>query len=87
MPFFWTEQNGVALRYGGHAPERDELRVDGDVAGGDFTEHHYEQGEFRASASVGRDLESLEDERRLESRVASLAKTAAPPVSGTFAAA
>ena len=86
VPFFWTEQYGVALRYVGHAPSWDEIRVDGDVAGGDFTARYYEQGELCASASVGRDLDNLEDERRLENRYAASTE-AVPRMSGTFAAA
>ncbi|HEV2747026.1 MAG TPA: FAD-dependent oxidoreductase [Allosphingosinicella sp.] len=86
VPFFWTEQYGVALRYVGHSPCWDDIRIDGDVGGGDFTARYYEQGELRASASVGRDLENLEDERRLESAAKTF--TAAPePIAGTFAAA
>lgn len=84
VPFFWTEQYGVALRYVGRAPEWDDIRIDGDVAGGDFIARYYRQGEHCASASVGRDLESLEDERALEARVATSAP-ASPPVPGTFA--
>jgi NADPH-dependent 2,4-dienoyl-CoA reductase/sulfur reductase-like enzyme len=86
IPFFWTEQYGVALRYVGRAPRWDEIRIDGDVACGGFTARYYQQGEHCASASIGRDLENLEDERRLEGRVAASAE-ASPPVSGTFAVA
>ena len=83
VPFFWTEQHGVALRYAGHAPGWDEIRIEGDVPAGDFTARYYEQGELRASASVGRDLDNLEDERRLEGRIAAMAPP--PPAMGTFA--
>lgn len=86
VPFFWTEQFGVALRYIGHSVDWSEIRIDGDVGRGDFTARYFESGELCASASVGRDLENLEDERRLEERAAAQAK-APPRMSGTFAAA
>jgi NADPH-dependent 2,4-dienoyl-CoA reductase/sulfur reductase-like enzyme/nitrite reductase/ring-hydroxylating ferredoxin subunit len=70
VPFFWTEQYGVALRHVGHAPRWDEVRIDGDVAGGDFTARYYEDGRFRAALSCGRDRESLADERLLEREIA-----------------
>ena len=66
VPFFWTEQYGVALRYTGHAAKWDEVRIEGDVAAGDFVARYFEAGELRAAAAVGRDLAILEDERRLE---------------------
>jgi NADPH-dependent 2,4-dienoyl-CoA reductase/sulfur reductase-like enzyme/nitrite reductase/ring-hydroxylating ferredoxin subunit len=66
VPFFWTEQYGVALRYAGHASRWDEVGIDGDMAAGAFTARYYEDGRHRASASVGRELELLEDERGFE---------------------
>ncbi|HWT13954.1 MAG TPA: FAD-dependent oxidoreductase [Allosphingosinicella sp.] len=77
VPFFWTEQYGVALRFVGGAGW-DEIRLDGDVAGGDFTARYYERGELRASASVGRDLDNLEDERRLEALLGEAAGAPGP---------
>ena len=66
VPFFWTEQHGVALRYTGHAARWDRVGIEGDVASGSFIARYYDDGVHRASASVGRDLDNLEDERRLE---------------------
>ena len=62
VPFFWSEQYGTALRYVGRAPRWDEVRIDGDMDAGAFTARYFEDGELRASASVGRDRENLEDE-------------------------
>src|SRR3546814_7286779 len=67
LPFFWSEQYGVAIRYVGHALRWDEIRIDGDVQSGAFTARYFEAGELRASASIGRDRENLEDELLLES--------------------
>ena len=81
VPFFWTEQYGVALRYVGHAPGWDEVRIDGAI-GGDFTARYYSGGALRASASVGRDRVALEDELLLERRVGEAVPLEAP-VAGT----
>jgi NADPH-dependent 2,4-dienoyl-CoA reductase/sulfur reductase-like enzyme/nitrite reductase/ring-hydroxylating ferredoxin subunit len=70
VPFFWTEQYGVALRYVGRAVQWDETVIDGTVDEGDFIARYYQSGVHCASAAVGRDLELLEDERRLEDVVA-----------------
>lgn len=70
VPFFWTEQFGVALRYVGHAAGWDQLEIDGDVESGDFIARFYDQGTHRASAAVGRDRVILEDERQFERRIA-----------------
>ena len=70
VPFFWTEQYGVALRYVGRAAQWDEMVIDGAVDEGAFIARYYRSGVHCASASVGRDLELLEDERRLEGVVA-----------------
>jgi NADPH-dependent 2,4-dienoyl-CoA reductase/sulfur reductase-like enzyme/nitrite reductase/ring-hydroxylating ferredoxin subunit len=70
VPFFWTEQFGVPLRYVGHAGSWDRVEVHGDIESGDFIARYYEGGEHRASAAVGRDLEILEDERRFERMIA-----------------
>ena len=69
VPFFWTEQYGLQLRYVGHAAAWDEVKVDGDVASGEFVARYYQNGAHRASAGLGRDLEMLEDERQLEASV------------------
>ena len=63
IPFFWTEQFGVAIRYVGHVAAWDEVRVDGIVASGKFVARYFKDGSHRASAGVGRDREVLKDER------------------------
>lgn len=70
VPFFWTEQYGVALRYVGHAAQWDRVEVDGDVEGRDFVARYYAGEVHLASATVGRDVESLAEERRLEQAAA-----------------
>lgn len=70
IPFFWTEQFGVSVRYVGHAAKWDAIEIDGDIAAGNFIARCFEKGEHRASAAVGRDSALLEDERRMEQRIA-----------------
>ena len=79
VPFFWTEQFGVQLRYTGHAASWDRVEVDGDIDGGDFVARFYDDGEHRASAAVGRDREILEDERRFERAIAARVEKTGEP--------
>ena len=72
VPFFWTEQYGTALRYVGHAAGWDEVRIEGSIEGGAFIARYYEGGALRASAAVGMDQASLEDELRLEQAIAAV---------------
>lgn len=55
VPFFWTGQFGVNLRYVGHAPTWDEVIVDGSLEDRDFWAAYVEGGAVRALAAVGRD--------------------------------
>lgn len=70
VPFFWTEQYGVALRYVGQARGFDEVAIEGNVESGEFIARYRVQGVHRASAAIGRDGEILEDERSLEAAIA-----------------
>jgi NADPH-dependent 2,4-dienoyl-CoA reductase/sulfur reductase-like enzyme/nitrite reductase/ring-hydroxylating ferredoxin subunit len=70
VPFFWTEQFGLALRYVGHARTWDETQIDGDVEACDFIARYFRQGRHCASAAVGRDFAILEDEQQLERDIA-----------------
>ena len=70
VPFFWTKQYDVSVRYVGRAAEWDEVVVDGDVSRGNFIARYYDEGAHRASAAVGRDREMLEEERQFERMIA-----------------
>ncbi|HET8535132.1 MAG TPA: FAD-dependent oxidoreductase [Sphingomicrobium sp.] len=67
-PFFWSEQFGTSIRYVGHASEWDHVLVDGEIESGDFIIRYFSKGQHRASASIGRDVDNLEDELALESK-------------------
>ena len=58
VPFFWTGQNGVSLRYVGHAEGWDEVIVVGSLADREFLAAYVEGGAIRALAAVGRDQDA-----------------------------
>ena len=58
VPFFWTGQFGLSLRYVGHAPVWDEVVVDGSLDDAEFLAGYVEGGAVRAVAAVGRDRDA-----------------------------
>lgn len=66
VPFFWSRHYDVSILYVGHSARWDEMTVDGSVADGDCTVRFLERGVLKASASIGRPLDSLADELSLE---------------------
>ncbi len=58
VPFFWTGQWGIGLRYVGHADNWDEAVVDGDLAGKDAAVYYLQDGKAHAAAFIGRDKEA-----------------------------
>ena len=65
VPFFWTHQFDLELRYTGLGEGWDEVRMDGAPAG-DFIARYYRDGVLLAAASRGRDRANLEIERELQ---------------------
>ena len=65
-PFFWSQHYDASILYVGHAEAWDEARVDGDISAKDCRIDYVRQGRVLAVATLGRDLESLEAERALE---------------------
>lgn len=78
VPFFWTKQYDVSVRYVGRAVQWDEVVIDGDVSGRDFIARYYDRGVHRASAAVGRDREMLEEELRFEHMIAQSQSAVSP---------
>ncbi len=68
VPFFWSTHHDVTIRYVGHAPAWDEIRVDGDIAARDCTVSYLRNGATLAVAAIGRDAEALEQARLLADR-------------------
>jgi nitrite reductase/ring-hydroxylating ferredoxin subunit len=65
VPFFWTHQFDLELRFTGNAQGWDAVEIDGDLAARDFTARYRRDGQLVAAASVGRDLENLAIEAEL----------------------
>jgi NADPH-dependent 2,4-dienoyl-CoA reductase/sulfur reductase-like enzyme/nitrite reductase/ring-hydroxylating ferredoxin subunit len=65
VPFFWTHQYDVELRWSGVGAGWDEVRVDGDLAKRDATLRYFREGKLVAAATLGRDLECLAIEAEL----------------------
>ncbi len=57
VPFFWTKQHGVNVRYVGHASDWDEVVIDGDLKAREFLAYYLEAGELRAVLGAGRDTD------------------------------
>ena len=58
VPFFWTGQFGLSLRYVGHATSWDEVVVDGSLDDAEFLAGYVQGGAVRAVAAVGRDKDA-----------------------------
>ena len=58
VPFFWTGQFGLSLRYVGHAESWDEVFVDGSLDDREFLAAYVQGGAVRAVAAVGRDQDA-----------------------------
>jgi hypothetical protein len=53
-PFFWTRQFETSFAYIGYAPEFDEVRYKGDVAGGKFLVGYFSDGVLTAVGTIGK---------------------------------
>ena len=68
VPFFWTQQYDVAIKYVGHAESWDNITIDGKLTDKNCTVTYSRDGVSLAVATISRDLRSLEAEVELESR-------------------
>ncbi|TCL70325.1 NAD/ferredoxin-dependent reductase-like protein [Rhizobium sp. BK251] len=66
VPFFWTQQYDLTVRYVGHAERWDREEITGNPLAHDCTVTYWQDGTKLAVATVGRDLESLRAEVGLE---------------------
>ena len=66
LPFFWSAHFDTGLRYVGHVDEIADSRVDGSIAGRDFTIRYTGDGDERAFVTCNRDMPSLTTERDWE---------------------
>lgn len=66
VPFFWTEQHGLALAYVGHAENWERIEIDGNMTALDCRLTYWRGDRRLAVVTLGRDLESLRAEVELE---------------------
>jgi NADPH-dependent 2,4-dienoyl-CoA reductase/sulfur reductase-like enzyme/nitrite reductase/ring-hydroxylating ferredoxin subunit len=57
VPYFWTAQHGMNLRYVGHADDFDEVVIEGDLGERAFAAYYVQDGRVVAAAGSGRDKE------------------------------
>jgi hypothetical protein len=66
VPFFWSQHYDVPIAYVGHAEQWDAIEVEGDIQERDCAVRYRLGRRLLATATIYRDRESLEVERRLE---------------------
>ncbi|MNC88102.1 Putidaredoxin reductase [compost metagenome] len=66
VPFFWSMHYDTAIRYVGHAEKWDAVKIDGSIESSDCSVAFTRGGRTLAVATIGRDLESLKAESRME---------------------
>jgi NADPH-dependent 2,4-dienoyl-CoA reductase/sulfur reductase-like enzyme/nitrite reductase/ring-hydroxylating ferredoxin subunit len=66
VPFFWSQHYDVGINYVGHAEHFDRVTVEGDPAAKDCAVRYFAGDVEVAVATIFRDGESLDSERRME---------------------
>lgn len=66
IPYFWTQQFDVSLRYIGHAEKWDAVEIDGSFDAQNCAVRYKQGGKTMAVATIGRDIESLRCEAAME---------------------
>jgi NADPH-dependent 2,4-dienoyl-CoA reductase/sulfur reductase-like enzyme len=69
VPFFWSQHYDVPINYVGHAEKWDEIAVDGNIAGRDCLVQYKSKGRVLATASIYRDVASLQAELAMETEL------------------
>jgi NADPH-dependent 2,4-dienoyl-CoA reductase/sulfur reductase-like enzyme len=57
VPYFWSGQYDLKLRYVGHAEKWDEIYIDGDLDEAEFLAHYIKDNKVMAVAGINRDKE------------------------------
>jgi NADPH-dependent 2,4-dienoyl-CoA reductase/sulfur reductase-like enzyme len=85
VPFFWSQHYDVSIAYVGHASAWDRIEIDGELRKRDCAVRYLRDGRVLASATVFRDLASLEQEVALERAIAGAALAKAAELPGAAA--
>jgi len=72
VPFFWTQQFGVALKYVGHAEKWDAVEIDGSLDMKNCAVSYKQRGKTVAVATIGRDIQNLQFEAAMEASLRKL---------------
>lgn len=57
VPFFWTEQAGITLRYAGYVRDWDEIIIDGNLSHKNFVAYYIKNNAVMAAAGINRNKE------------------------------
>ena len=68
VPFFWTRQYGVSIKYVGHAEQWDAVEINGGLEAKNCTLTYKLAGRTLAVATVGQDLHNLQAEAAMETQ-------------------
>jgi hypothetical protein len=68
VPFFWTQQYDVTVRYIGHAEKWDSIEIDGSLQAKDCAVTYKLGSRTLAVATIDRDLQNLRTEAEMEAR-------------------
>jgi apoptosis-inducing factor 3 len=68
VPFFWTKQVSMSIRYVGHTRGWDEIVFDGDVASKSFVAFYLKNNEVRAAAGCKRDRQMAAILQRMQAK-------------------
>lgn len=81
VPFFWTRQYGVSIKYVGHAEKWDAVDIRGSLDAKDFAVTHKLAKRRLAVATISRDIQNLQVEAAMEASIRAVS-TDSPAGSG-----
>ena len=69
VPFFWTQQYDVSIKYVGHAEKWDAVDINGSLEAKDCSVTYKLAGRTLAVATISRDLQNLQVEAAMEASI------------------